>query len=84
MSKLSYEDKINLYKDRKKGLSKKSVSIKYNISIHGAQYLCCLIDKHGFDILRKNKNNKYSNEFKLEAINRCLNNNESVLEIKRL
>ena len=81
MSKLSYEDKINLYNDRKKGLSKKSVSIKYNINIHGAQYLCCLIDKHGFDILRKNKNNKYSNEFKLEAINRCLNNNESVWSV---
>ncbi len=51
MSKLSYEDKINLYKDRKQGLSMKSLSLKYNIAIHGIQYLCCLVDKHGIDIL---------------------------------
>ena len=31
MSKLSYEDKINLYNDRKNGMSMKSLSIKYNI-----------------------------------------------------
>ena len=32
------------------------------------QYLCCLIDRHVFDILRKTKNNKYSREFKQEDI----------------
>ena len=56
MSKLSYEDKINLYNDRKSGYSLSALSKKYDIAIHGVQYLCCLIDKHGFDILRTTKN----------------------------
>ena len=43
MSKLSYDEKIQLYQDRKNGMSKLSLSKKYNICIHGVQYLCCLI-----------------------------------------
>ena len=31
MSKLSYEDKIRLYSERKEGVSTKSLSRKYNI-----------------------------------------------------
>lgn len=31
MSKLSYEDKISLYRERKEGISVKSLSKKYNI-----------------------------------------------------
>ena len=52
MSKLSYEDKINLYNDWKMGSSMTLLSKKYNIAIAGVQYLCRLIDKHGIDILR--------------------------------
>ena len=59
MGKLSYEDKINLYNERKNGCSMGTLSKKYNIAVHGVQYLCCLIDKHGFDILRTTKN-RYS------------------------
>lgn len=59
MSKLSYEDKINLYDERKNGCSMGILSKKYNIAVHGVQYLCCLIDKHGFDILRTTKNRYY-------------------------
>lgn len=44
MSKLSYDEKIQLYQDGKNGMSKLSLSKKYNICIHGVQYLCCLID----------------------------------------
>ena len=56
MSKLSYEDKINLYVDRKAGMSVHSVAKKYNINVNGVNYLVRLINRHGYDILRKSKN----------------------------
>ncbi len=78
MSKLSYEDKINLYNDRKLGLSRKTLSKKYNITTHGVQYLCCLIDKHGIDILRTQKNKYYPKYMKQDAIDRVLINKEAI------
>ena len=54
MSKLTYQDKINSYNDRKNGMSVRTLSIKYNVRK-------CLIDKHGFDILRTNKNKIHIN-----------------------
>ena len=81
MSKLSYEEKIQLYKDSKEGMSKKSLSIKYGIAVHGVQYLCCLIDIHGYDILRTQKNKKYAIYIKQEAINRVINNHESIWSV---
>ncbi len=38
MSKLSYEDKINLYKDRKNGMTIKSLISKYGITHRGVKY----------------------------------------------
>lgn len=55
MSKLSYENKINLYNERKNDCSIRMLSKKYNITVHGVQYSCCLIDKLGIDILRTTK-----------------------------
>ena len=81
MSKLSYEDKINLYNDRKMGYSMTMLSKKYNIAIPGVQYLCRLIDKHGLDILRTEKNKYYPIYIKQEAIDRVLINNESVWSV---
>ena len=81
MSKLSYEDKINLYDERKNGCSMRTLSKKYNIAVHGVQYLCCLIDKHGIDILRTTKNRYYPVYVKQNAIDRVLINNESVWSV---
>ena len=77
MSKLSYEDKINLYNDWKMGSSMTLLSKKYNIAIPGVQYLCRLIDKHGIDILTS-KNKEHPKYEKEEAINRVLINGEAV------
>ncbi len=78
MSKLSYDDKINIYNDRKKGLSLNSISKKYGIRREGIEYLIRLIDKHGFDVLRTNKNKYYTPYQKEQIINRVLIGNESI------
>ena len=54
---------------------------KYNICIHGVQYLCCLIDIHDYDILRTSSNKCYSKFIKQDAIDRVLNNNESIWSV---
>lgn len=39
MKKINYDDKINLYSDKKKRISLKSLIIKYNVRTKKAQYL---------------------------------------------
>ena len=67
MSKLSYEDILNLYKERKNGKSITTLSSKYGICNTRIEYLTRLIDRHGFEILRKRKN-KYYSPFQKEEI----------------
>ena len=81
MSKLSYEDKINLYNDRKSGASVSSLASKYKIRCDGIKYLIRLIDKHGFNILRLNKNKYYTPYQKEQIINRVIINGESVCSV---
>ena len=78
MSKLSYEEKIEIYNKRKEGETLKTLQSKYGMTKHNIQYLVWLIDKHGFDILRTTKNKEYSRQFKENAINRVLINNEPI------
>ena len=78
MTKLSYEDKINLYNKRKDGESVGSLSIKYNIRKCAINYMVSLIDKHGIDILRTNKNKKHLTYEKQEAIDRVLIGGEAI------
>ena len=77
MSKLSYEDKINLYNDKKQGMSFNSLSKKYKIRRSVVTYLISLIDKHGFEILRTTKNRYYSIQEKKFIINRVLLSGEA-------
>ena len=78
MGKLSYEDKIEIYNKRKEGESLTTLHLQYGITKHNIQYLVWLIDKHGFNVLRTNKNNHYPKEFKEDAINRVLIDNEPI------
>lgn len=55
MSKLSYEQRISIYNERKQGTSISTLSKKYNVRENVIQYMVCLIDKHGIDVLRKDK-----------------------------
>ena len=81
MSKLNYEDKINIYQKKKQGQSRKSLAREYSIRDCNISYMVSLIDKHGYDILRITKNKKYSKQFKEEAINRVLINGEAIWAI---
>jgi transposase len=78
MSKLSYEDKINIYKKKKQGQSRYSLAREYSIRDCNISYIVSLIDKHGYDILRTTKNKKYPKQYKEEAINRVLKNGEAI------
>lgn len=81
MGKLSYEDKIKIYYEKKKGRSRKDIASEYKIQQSNVQYLVRLIDRHGFDALRAEKNKHYSIEEKERIINRVLINNESSLSV---
>ena len=77
MSKLTYDDKINLYNDKKNGMSIGGLSNKYKVRKCVINYLTALIDKHGVDILRTNKNRTHTISEKQEAIDRVLINGEA-------
>ena len=81
MAKINYEERINLYYDRKNGMSFTSLKSKYGINKSGVEYLVRLIDKHGFDILRTNENKNYSSKEKERILNRILIDNESILSV---
>lgn len=81
MSKLSYEDKTNLYHDYKEGSSINTLSRKYNKRKSGITYLIKLIDIHGFDVLKTSRNKSYPITFKQDAIDRVLLNKEPVWSV---
>ena len=81
MSKLSYEDKIEIYNKRKKGFTKISLAKEYNVSTSIIDYLFRLINKHGYDVLRTNKNKYYSPYQKEQIINRVLIGGESATSV---
>ncbi|MCX4255221.1 IS3 family transposase [Romboutsia ilealis] len=81
MSKLSYEDKINIYQEKQSGTPVTSIAKRYNVNIHNIKYLIRLVDKHGLDILKTVKNRKYIKQEKEEAINRILINKESIRNV---
>ena len=78
MSKLTRKDKIEIYERRKKGETISSLTKAFDLHGSNIRYLIALIKKHGYDILRKNKNRTYSKDFKLQIINRILINHESI------
>ena len=75
MSKLSYEDKIEIYKEYKLGVGYRKLAIKYNVRQCVVQYLICLIDRHGVEILRTTKNKEHLRFEKEKAINRVVSAN---------
>ena len=81
MAKLSYEDKVNLYMDKKNGISVTKISNKYRVRETTVKYIYRLIEKHGYDVLKTTKNKYYSPYKKEQIINRVLLNNESLVSV---
>ena len=81
MSKLSYEDKIEIYNKKKEGISLSSLASKYGVRKSVINYLTRLIDNHGFEILRTTKNTEYTIHEKEQIINRILINNETIWSV---
>lgn len=81
MSKLSYEDKIEIYDKRKKGITLKTLHLQYGIAMHNIQYIIWLVDKHGYEILKKKPNKYYPPYQKEEIINRVLIGGESITSV---
>ena len=77
MSKITNEQRIEIYKKKKIGYSYSQLSLEYGINKHIIEYLVRIIDKHGFDVLRKDSNKYYSKEFKEAGIRRVLEDGET-------
>ena len=80
MSKITYENYISIYKEKKNGASSINIGKKYGIDRCKVNYIYSLINKHGFDILRKEKNRYYTKEEKEKIILRVING-ESVRSV---
>lgn len=50
--KFTFEDKVQIYKERKCGSTLSQRQLKWNTPQSNIQYIIKLVDKHGFDILR--------------------------------
>ena len=81
MAKLTYENRIEIYKKIKNGESPTYLSKQYNIGVDKIRYLVRLIDKHGYDILRTTKNRKFNSYEKEQIINRVLLKGETTLSV---
>ena len=62
-------------------ISISSLCSKYKILHANVEYLTRLIDNHGYDISRKNRNRKFTFYEKEQIINRVLLNNEFLLSV---
>lgn len=78
MTKLTNNQKIEIYEWRLKGETLKSLGLEFNINIHNLEYLIRLLNKHDYSILINEKNRYYSKEFKEIAINKVLIKGENL------
>lgn len=67
MSKLTREDKTEIYERNKNGETIASLAKAFNVNKIVLHYLIRLIRKHGYDVLGNGKNRLYSKEFKLQT-----------------
>lgn len=78
MTKLTNEQRIEIYERSLKGEAIESLALEFNMNAHSLIYLIKLLKRHGYNILRNGKNRYYSKEFKEIAINRVLIGKESI------
>ena len=77
--KLTYEQKVNAYKEWKEEYkSLGQIALELNANSTAVKYFIKLADRHGVEILKHDKNKYYSLQEKERIINRVLIGNESV------
>ena len=81
MSKLSYENKLEIYDKYKKGASIHGLSKEYNANFTNVRYFIKLIEIHGIDIIRTQVNKVYPKELKLELISKVYEGKDSIFNI---
>ena len=81
MSKLSKQDKIEIYNRRQQGESISQLASRFRVNRSAIQYLVRLISFHGLKILERKGNNHYSKELKIQIINEVLVNNKSLKSV---
>lgn len=81
MSKLTRQDKIELYSEYQSGAGITELSSKYQINKGNIRHIIALLNRHGTGILRTNRNNYYSPELKIEIINKVLIDKHSVRSV---
>jgi len=80
--KLSYEDKVRMYRSWKKHeKSPRRLAKENRLSHSTVDYMVHLMDRHGEEIARHGKKNYYSTEFKKAAIERVLSGKESITSL---
>ena len=57
--KLTYEDKVQIYKLKKQGFSYSQLTDMYSIQKSNLKYMIKLIDRYGIEIAKKVKNRSY-------------------------
>lgn len=78
--KFTFEDKVQIYKERKRGFTLSQLHFKWNITRSKIEYIVRLVDRRGIDILRHSYHD-YSAEFKEVAIYRVLTLHESIKSV---
>ncbi|WP_237280636.1 IS3 family transposase [Succinivibrio dextrinosolvens] len=80
--KLSYEDKIEIYRLwKEEHIGTRTLAKMFGLARANIEYLNSLIDIYGISIAKKKTNRKYSKEFKEEAIKRVLLGHESQIQV---
>ena len=70
--KLTYDDKVQIYKLRKQGYSLEKLSNQFGINNSNIRYMIKLIDRYGIAFVKKGKNRYYSPDLKQEMIDKVL------------
>lgn len=80
--KLAYEEKLEIYRLwKEEGWGEKRIAKRFSIGHSNAGYIFRLIDKHGPEIVKHDKNKYYSLAFKEAAVKRALLGKESILSV---
>lgn len=78
MTKLTKQQKLEIYDKRKSGSTLTKLELEYGLHKHHIHYLIKLIDIHGKEILDRNGNRYYPPDLKKEIIDKVLIDKQSI------